>query len=94
MNGKPFENDEKANQSIEDIVEYIQGVPMPQRSLRSEELSIAAERYFKLLRLGPKASRIELDQARLRYRNASEAFSGEPGLDALLKLEAIDGGIK
>jgi hypothetical protein len=75
--------------SIEDIVEDVQGIEMPQRSKRAEDLSRAAERYFQLLGLGEKASRDELRAAERTYRAASEPFTIEPGLNALLKLEAI-----
>lgn len=79
----------ESGNSLEDIVEDVQGIAMPQRSKRAEDLSRAAERYFRVLRLGRRASDQDLRDAESAYREASEPFTLEPGLNALLKLEAI-----
>jgi predicted ATPase len=76
--------------SIEDIVEDVQGVEMPQRSKRAEDLSRAAERYFKALRHRPGGRDDDVREAERAYREASEPFTLEPGLNALLRLEAIN----
>lgn len=75
--------------SIEDIVEEVQGVPLPQRSKRSEALAKATERYFQLLQHGEAVSSENLAEAEAEYRKASEGFSTQPGLEAILKLEAL-----
>lgn len=75
--------------SIEDIVEEVQGVPLPQRSERSERLAKATERYFTLLQRGAEAPRTELAEAEREYRVASQGYSTQPGLEAVLKLEAL-----
>jgi len=80
--------DQDAN-SIEDIVEDIQGITMPQRSKRSEELSIAAEKYFKLLKQ-KNIPEDDLAQAETKYRLASEPFASDPALHALLKVEQME----
>lgn len=77
------------NNSIEDIIEDIQGVDLPQRSLRAERLSEAAEKYFGLLnakRPSPQALR----DAEIEYRNASEPYTLEPAAHALLKLAQME----
>lgn len=81
---------EYANRSIEDIAEDIQKVEMPQQSLRAKELAQATEKYFSLLKKsGGKATSSELKKAEAAYRAASERYTGSPGLDAILKLEAM-----
>ena len=81
---------EYANRSIEDIAEDIQKVEMPQQSLRAKELAQATEKYFSLLKKSDgKAKSSELQKAEAAYRAAAERYSGNPGLDAILKLEAM-----
>jgi predicted ATP-binding protein involved in virulence len=72
--------------TIDDIAEEIQGIEMPQRSKRAEELSETAERYFSLLRQ-ENASSNALQTAEAAYRKASEPFASNPALDALLRVE-------
>lgn len=79
---------EYSGEPLEDIVEEVQGVVMPQRSRRAEELSGASERYFSLLQQGG-VSQEELREAEAAYREASEPFTEHPGLNAVLRLEAM-----
>lgn len=76
--------------SIEDIVEHIQGVRIPQRSKRAEELSEAAQHYFSLLkRNNDTPEDVDLDElqaAESAYREASEPFTSDPATHALLKI--------
>jgi len=83
--------DQGAN-SIEDIVEDIQGVDMPQRGQRAEKMSKTAERYFTLLR-SKNVAKKDLAEAEKAYRLASEPFTNAPALHALLKVEQIEAGI-
>lgn len=74
------------SRSIDDVVEDIQGIEMPQKSKREEELSRAAESYFKLFRqdgVDPK----DLELAERKYRRASEPFTNNPAINALLRVE-------
>ena len=81
---------EYADQSIEDIAEGIQRVDVPQQSHKALELTRATERYFKLLqdRDGEEESE-ELKEAEAAYRMVAERYSANPGLGAILKLEAL-----
>lgn len=76
--------------SLEDIAEDIQGVPQPQRSVRAEELSSAAKRYFSLLKMqASDPKRVvpsELRDAEISYRKASEPFTSDPAIHALLQV--------
>jgi predicted ATP-binding protein involved in virulence len=80
---------EYANQSIEDIAEDIQQVEVPQQSLKARELNVATERYFELLQNPDESQSEQLSEAEVAYRQAVEPFSSNPGLSALLKLEAM-----
>lgn len=81
-------------ESIEDIAENIQGIDQPQRSARSETLSKAAEKYFSLLQIHavtPTQVRMEdLQLAELRYREASEPFTSDSAVSALLKVMKLE----
>lgn len=79
---------EYSNQSIEDIIESIQGVPMPQRNRRAEVLSCAVHEYVRAIRKR-RVSRAETKRAEVRFRAAAEPYAPNPGLNALLKLEAM-----
>ena len=80
---------EYANRSIEDIAEEIQGVDVPQQSLRAAELAEATERYFSLLRSRSDQTDDELRGAEAAYREAAKRYSASPGLSAILALEAL-----
>jgi predicted ATP-binding protein involved in virulence len=80
---------EYANRSIEDIAEDIQQVEVPQQSLKARELDVATERYFELLQNPDESQSEQLAEAEVAYRHAVEPFSSNPGLSALLKLEAM-----
>ena len=90
------EDTDYAGQSIEDIVEHIQGVALPQQSHRAERLNEATARYFELLQKNGSTHPEELAQAEREFREAGEGFSTQPGLEAVLKLEALaaEHGIK
>lgn len=80
---------EYANRSIEDIAEDIQDVDVPQQSLRARELAEATARYFSLLQGGADGTEAELQKAEAAYRRIAERYSANPGLSAILKLEAL-----
>ena len=81
---------EYANRSIEDIAEGIQKIDVPQQSQKAQELARVTERYFALLQAeeGEDVSD-ELKEAEAAYRNAAGRYSANPGLTAVLKLEAL-----
>lgn len=81
--------------SLEDIAEDIQGVSQPQRSVRAEKLSFAAKRYFTLLEMRAAGAQqvepAELYAAERSYREASEPFTSDPAVHALLKVLMMEG---
>ncbi|ULR89874.1 AAA family ATPase [Comamonas sp. B21-038] len=81
--------------SIEDILEEVQGIDLPQRSVRAEALSEAANEYFTLLGRQRDNDVVDLERLRVveqRYREASEPFTSDPATHALLKLLVIKSG--
>ena len=81
---------EYSGRSIEDIAEDIQRVEAPQLSRESVNLNRASEQYFKLLQewQGGEKS-YELKEAEANYRRVAERYSANPGLSAILKLDAL-----
>ncbi|KPW60133.1 Uncharacterized protein ALO82_03354 [Pseudomonas syringae pv. broussonetiae] len=81
--------------SLEDIAEDIQGISQPQRSVRAEILGTAAKRYFTLLELkavdAQQVAPAELRDAEKSYRDASEPFTSDPAVHALLKVLMMEG---
>ena len=77
------------NRSIEDIAKTIQQVDVPQQSLKARELAEATEQYYDLLQHPDTRESGELEKAEATYRQAAESYSPNPGLSALLKLEAM-----
>ena len=80
--------------SIEDIAEDIQGVSVPQRGVRAEKLSEAAKKYFTLLKKRESRAQAvapaELLAAEQKYRDASEPFTSDPAVHALLKVQLME----
>lgn len=80
---------EYTNRSIDDIAEEIQDVNVPQMSEKAKQFADATERYFSLLQQPAEAETSSLHDAEAEYRKAAERFSANPGLSAVLKLEAL-----
>lgn len=76
------------NQSIEDIIEEVQGIDMPQRSQRYQNMMRAAEQYYTLLR---QSVQDEDELARLKRNLDALAapFSDDPAFQALLKQQRL-----
>ena len=87
----PTEDDlDYADRPIEDIAEEVQGIAVPQRSARAVEFAAATKHYFELLRATSGAvSQEDLSRAEAEYRLAAERYSENPGLEAVLRLEAL-----
>ncbi len=76
-------------QSIEDIVEEVQGVKLPQKSQRYWNMMEAAEKYYSLLRQGQHETGSRLAELKIRLDELSAPFSDDPAFQALLKQERI-----
>lgn len=76
-------------QSIEDILEGVQGVELPQKSQRYVDMMEAAEQYYTLLRECKSEVTSELSRLKLKLDELSAPFSDDPAFQALLKQERI-----
>jgi len=90
--GKLIQLDENTNAeyhdlSIEDIVENIQGVELPQKSRRYLNMMAAAEAYYKKLHECNNESDAELAQLRTDLDKLTMPFSDDPAFTAQLKFE-------
>lgn len=79
---------ESDSPTLEDVAELVQGVEQPQSSIRADRLRLATEHYYSLLR-DPVHNQEQLHEAELEFREASIGFSSQPGLEAILKVEAF-----
>lgn len=75
--------------SIEDIAETIQGVEVPQRSVRHQNMIKAAQAYFTLLRQGRPEDDAALLQLKTELDRLSAPFSDDPAYQAFLNVERL-----
>ncbi len=75
--------------SIEDIAEDIQGVDMPQRSQRYQEMLLAAEQYFTLLRQDVPEDDEQLRAFKRNLDELAAPFSDDPVHQALMNVERM-----
>ncbi|MFV9668740.1 AAA family ATPase [Pantoea sp. KXB25] len=83
-----------ADKSIEDIVEAVMDVPVPQRSHRYQEMFDAAKEYFLLLEEGKQASNEEKNTIKRRLDALSAPFSENVAYHAFLEMERVYAGLK
>lgn len=82
------EEDEYYNRSIEDIVEDIQGVDLPQKSARYLEMMNVAEEYYrKLHELVEGQENQDLDSLKEQLDELTIPYSDDPAFVAQLKVE-------
>ena len=81
------------DKSVEDISEEVQGVELPQRSRRWNEMMATAEKYYALLRQAKTAKRDEIERLKVQLDQLSLPFSDDPAYQALLKSERIAAGL-
>lgn len=87
INLDPKEFGEYADESIEDIAEFVMGVKMPQKSKRYLEMMEAAEDYFRLIREVTGKPQEMIEAAKQRLNELSAPFSDDPAFQALLNFE-------
>ncbi|HHQ4525241.1 TPA: AAA family ATPase [Aeromonas veronii] len=89
----PSPSNEFSNRSIEDIVEDIMSIPMPQRSERYKKMYEAAAEYYSVLAQAGNAGGEKLETLKNRLDELSEPFSDNIAYHAFLKMARIDSGI-
>lgn len=75
------------NSSIEDIVESIQGIELPQRSHRYQEMYQTAQKYYKLLEELKTAPSEELSRLEDQLNELTAPFSDNVAYHAFLEME-------
>lgn len=82
-----------ADRSIEDIVEGIMGIDIPQRSQRYREMYEAAQEYYRVLKSAKNADSVEKERMKQRLDELSAPFSDNVGYHAFLEMERIAAGL-
>lgn len=79
-----------ANQSLEDIAEYVQDVPNPQWSKKKQQMYQAAREYYQLLeQIGPNTSNEELEHLKNRLDKLSKPFADNMAYVAFLEQKRL-----
>ncbi len=89
----PGPADEYSHRSIEDIVEEVMGVDVPQRSQRHKEMYEVAEKYYGLLQQAAGASTEEKAILKQKLDELSAPFSDNVAYHAFLNMERIAAGL-
>ena len=79
--------EEYSDASLEDIAENIQGIEMPQKSLRFRQMMEAAEAYYKHLHECADETDPQTQSLKQRLDELSIPFSDDPAFAAFLKFE-------
>jgi len=84
-----------SGRSIEDILEGVMGMDLPQRSLRWQRMHEAATEYYRLLRSAKDNGQNKEELARLKRQldELAEPFSDDPAYCALLAMERAAAGL-
>ncbi|MCP4698749.1 MAG: AAA family ATPase [Gammaproteobacteria bacterium] len=85
LNSLPLEA--YSDRSIEDIIETVMGVPMPQKSERYQTMMQVAEQYYTLLEQASSANQQETDLLKDRLDELLIPYNDDPAFTACLKLQ-------
>ena len=80
---------EYVNGSIEDIVEDVQGLGLPQQSKRWKNMMEAAQEYYQVLEQAENVSEEEIEKLKHRLDELSMPYSDDPAYQAFLKMERL-----
>ncbi|MEX0714335.1 MAG: AAA family ATPase [Pirellulales bacterium] len=75
------------NKSVEDITEEVQGIELPQRSRRYQDMLQTAKKYFALLEDANNATPAEKEQLKRRLDELILPFSDDPAYQAFLEMQ-------
>jgi predicted ATP-binding protein involved in virulence len=79
--------DEYVDKSIEDIAEGVMGIPIPQKSIRYQQMMEVAEEYYRTLAQARDASGDELAILKDKLDELSIPYSDDPAFTAFLKFQ-------
>lgn len=81
------------NKSVEDIAEEVQGVDLPQRSKRFQDMMDAAAEYFTVLGRAADVPPAEQERLKTRLDELSMPYSDDPAYQAFLKMQRVASGV-
>jgi predicted ATP-binding protein involved in virulence len=82
-----------SNRSIEDIVEDVMGLPLPQRSHRYQEMYKTAKKYYRLLQEGQDINADRKQELKDRLDALSAPFSDNVAYHAFLEMKKLAAGL-
>ena len=89
----PGPADQYSNRSIEDIVEDVMGVAVPQRSERYQQMYEAAKKYYQVLQQAEDANPDLQQSLKKKLDELSEPFSDNVAYHAFLEMERMAAGL-
>lgn len=89
----PGPSQDFSNRSIEDIVESVMGVPVPQRSERYQRMYDTAKEYYALLEQAKQADEGMRQQLKTQLDALSAPFSDNVAYHAFLEMERLAAGL-
>ena len=90
---EPAPKGEYSNKSIEDIVEGMMGVEVPQRSLRYQEMYSAAKEYYQVLQEAKDSDPQKKEELKQKLDELSAPFSDNQAYHAFLEMERMAAGL-
>lgn len=89
----PGPSNEFSDRSIEDIVEEIMSIPVPQRSARYQQMFDVAKEYYRVLRQAEQADAEEKERLKNQLDELSAPFSDNIAYHAFLEMERLAAGL-
>jgi len=90
---EPSPKGEYSSKSIEDIVEDVMGVEVPQRSYRYHEMHSAAKEYYLLLQEAKHSDPQKKEELKRKLDELSAPFSDNQAYHAFLEMERMAAGM-
>lgn len=89
----PGPGDSFSDRSIEDIVEEVMGVALPQRSHRYQEMYEAAKEYYRVLQEAKVADEPKKEELKRKLDELSAPYSDNVAYHAFLEMERMAAGL-
>jgi hypothetical protein len=89
----PSPKGEYSSKTIEDIVEDVMGVKVPQRSHRYQEMYSAAKEYYLLLQEAKHSDPQKKEELKQKLDELSAPFSDNQAYHAFLEMERMAAGM-
>jgi predicted ATP-binding protein involved in virulence len=90
---EPSPKEEYSSKSIEDIVEYVMGVEVPQRSRRYQDMYSAAREYYQVLQKAKDSDPLKKEELKRKLDELSAPFSDNQAYHAFLEMERMATGV-